>query len=245
MDPIDLAKKLFLATFTLAQTLGNGSLGDSYSLSLHSWQNSFTTLRGEFHTSRRQKFEAPSYAIFSASRGNFLNEEEYGIADPDGTVEITWKESSDLPFTITGASRENWNCSVPGANGPLALISKVSDFRLLLVATIPKASPMLSTLGGWSRTHIRFPGSRPALSPCNSTPDWSGQNVSGRTPDGIARTESVMLQPAVMKGTTVIPLSARAIIQPARVNWIYWDAQLGFGPLIVFEGYGAAPGPQE
>jgi hypothetical protein len=44
-----------------------------------------------------------------------------------------------------------------------------------------------------------------------------------------------------MKGTTVIPVSARVIIQPQRVNWIYWDAPEGFGPTIVFEGYGAAP----
>lgn len=245
MDPLDLAKKLFMATFTLAQTIGTGSLGDSYSLNLHSWHNSSTTLRGDFHASRRQKFEAPSYAIFSASRGNFLNEEEYGIADPDGTVETTWREVDESPFTITAASREHWNCSVPGTDGPLARISKTADFKLLMVATIPKASPLLSTLGGWSRIHIRFPGSRPALSPCNSMPDWSGQNASGTTPPGIPRTESVMLRPAVMKGTTAIPLSARAIIQPSRVNWIYWDAQLGFGPKIIFEAYGSAPGAQQ
>lgn len=238
MDPINLAKQFFVSSFSLAQAINNGALGDAYDLSLHSWRSSKTEVRGEFLTSQSQKFEAPGYSIVSASRGSFLDVKEHGIVEPDGTVEIVWTESSSEPFSITQASRENWSCEVPGMNGPLARITRIADFKLLLVATIPKPSRLVRVLGGGARVHIEFPGSCPALSPCTSMEDFSGQNLLGAYPGGVARSDSVFLTPASLKGTTVIPPGARALIHPQRVNWVYWDAPLGFGPRIVFDGYG-------
>lgn len=241
MDPISLARQFLTATFTLAQTIGTGSLGDTYTLSLHSWRTSYTDVRGEFYVRYTKKFETPGFAILSVSQGSFLEEDEYGILNEDGSVEIAHRDTSIAPFSITQASRENWNCDVPGINGPLAHISKMADFRLLLVGTIPKPTSTLTTLGGWARMHLRFPGSKLSFSPCTSLPDFTGQNILAAATNRFPRTEPVLIRPANMKGTTVIPVSARVIIQPQRVNWIYWDAPEGFGPTIVFEGYGAAP----
>jgi len=78
-----------MATFIMAQAIGTGSLGDFYTLSLHAWQTSETHVRGAIHTRFGKKFEAPSYAIFSASRGSFIQQEEYGIVDDDGILELT------------------------------------------------------------------------------------------------------------------------------------------------------------
>lgn len=245
MDPINLAKQLAISTFTLAQTIGTGSLGDSYSLNLHSWRSSHAELRGEYYQRSTKRFEAPGYAIFSASRGSFLEEIEYGIRDEDGSIETVHREHGSAPFSITRASRENWNCEVPGVNGPLVRISRTADFTLLLEATIPKPSRMLATLGGWSRIHLRFPDSLPALSPCTSVPDRSGQNIIGGAPGEVPRTEPIFIRPASMKGTKVMPMSSRVILRPQRVNWIYWDAPRGFGPAIVFEGYVSAPKPED
>lgn len=63
MDPINLAKQLAISTFTLAQTIGTGSLGDSYSLNLYSWRTSHAELRGEYYQRSTKRFEAPGYAI--------------------------------------------------------------------------------------------------------------------------------------------------------------------------------------
>jgi hypothetical protein len=241
MDPINTVIKLLMATITLAQTIGTGSLGDSYVLLLHSWRNEQTDIRGEFYYRQAKRYDAPKFTIIPAAQGSFLAVEEHGIVDEDGSVEIVASRVSRQPFPITQASRENWRCEVPGPNGPLARISKIADFKLMLVGTMPLPSRMLEILGGHSRLYLRFPGSGFALSPCTGLPDRTGQNVMGTIPGDIPRTEVVHVRPAVMKGTTVIPMSARVILQPQRVNWVYWDSERGFGPTLTFDGYCADP----
>ena len=241
MEPINLVVTTLTYTFAMAQQVGTGSLGDTYSLNLHSWRTTRTEVRGEFYYSRTQKYESPDHAILPLPIGSFLTIEQHGLLNEDGSVEIVASRESREPFPITEASRENWRCIVPGPNGPLARISKTSDFKLRVVATMPNSSRMLETLGGWCRFHVAFPDSRLASSPCNSTPDLTGQNIFGNAPRSYPRTEPVHVRPAVTKGTPVIPWSARAVIQPQRVNWVYWDGVQGFGPMLVFECYGPAP----
>ena len=242
MDPIHIAIKLIQATFTLSRTLGTGALGDSYELSLYSWRESQTDIRGEFYLKRSRKYEAPTLGIISPALGSFLAVEEHGLVNEDGSIEIVARNVSREPFPITRASRESWRCAVPGTGDVrLARISRTADFKLLLVARIPIASRMLDILGGHSRLHLRFPGSQFALSPCDGRPEGSGQNILGSMPGFVPRTEPIHVRPAVMKGTSVIPWSARVIVQPQRVNWTYWDAEAGYGPTIVFEGYCADP----
>lgn len=237
MDPLNLAMTLILYTCTMSHSLGTGALGDSYRLSLHSWRTTDACIRGEFYHRRIMKHEAPTFAIVSPPMGSFLTVEEHGLVDEDGSVEVVSSTISREPFVISRASRENWRCKVMGTDGPLALVSKTADFKLMLTATLPKRSPWLETLGGWTRLHLRFPDSIAAMSPCDSRPDASGQNLPGSFP----RTHSIWVRPAPARWSTVVPSTARAIIHPQRVNWVYWDITLGFGPDIAFECYGAAP----
>ncbi len=237
VNPINLAMMLILQSCSLGHSLGTGSLGDTYGLSLHSWRTTEASIRGEFYHRRIMKHEAPAFAIVFPSNGSFLTVEEHGLVDADGTVEVVSSTTSREPFVISRASRENWRCEVMGSAGPLALLSKTSDFTLMLTATLPKRSPLLETLGGWTRLHLRFPDSIPALSPCDSRPDSSGQNIPGLSP----RTESIWVRPALPRWGTVPTTTARAIIHPQRVNWVYWDPILGFGPDLAFECYGAGP----
>lgn len=241
MEPLSIAITLFTSTAALAHTIGTGSLGDSYTLALYSWKNIQTDIRGEFVYRRTRRYEAPKFNIVGDSTGTFLSMEEYGIRDDDGRIEIVWTQESDATFVISQASRENWKCEIPGANGVLTRISKLADFRLMVIGTIPVRSLKLESLGGYSRLYIKFPGSCFALSPCNSQPDTRGQNILGTRSESIPRTEAAHLRPAVMKGSSVFPSTARVILQPQRVNWVYWDADKGFGPTLEFDGYCADP----
>jgi len=224
----------------LAQLISTGSIGESHTLELSQWLKVHSDLRGAFWHRTTMSYRAPKLAIIG-TEPTFRTVFESALVTA-GVRGPSVGQTNSLPFVITSISRQNWKCTTVAEDGtPLVSISLLEDFRLTITSTIPKASALLSTLGGYARVKVLFAGSRPAFSPCTGLPDLSGMNVTVVRPASTPMSGPFHLKPAPLAGSAVIPTSARIEFQPARVNWEYWNAPEGFGPMIVHEGYSALP----
>ena len=235
---------LLTQTFKLVTLVATGSIGETHTVELTSWLRIQEDLRGAFWSRNSKSYRAPQIAIIGAN-ATFRSTLEaalvtQGVRGPStGTTDTT-------PFPITALARQNWKCVTRMANGEiLNTTSILEDFTLTLTSTIPKASALLATMGGYARVRIVYPSSRPTTSPCSGLPDLTGVNATYGTPGLRPISGPFVIKPAPLAGRTVIPLSARIEFRPERVNWEYWNAPAGFGPEIRHEGYCAAPGAAE
>ena len=144
-------------------------------------------------------------------------------------------------FSIISVGRQNWKCGVPMPDGGQVGFMVVEDLELRISASIPAPSNYLSYMGCYCRLQVRHPLSMPALSPCTGLADFTGQNSAANPGPGLPVDGPFFLKPAVRKPGTYLTAGSWKTFQPSRVNWEYWDAAAGFGPVIKPEAYCSAP----
>ena len=238
--PIPLDMPSIGDLITISSAVFRDHVDCTFNLDLYQHRLSLEESRGAYWYRFDRTYSAPGAAIVGTVPPRVTTRWETAALN-EGTRGPVSQKVDHLPFAILSVGRQNWKCSIPMPDGGSVGFTLVEDLQLRISASIPAPSSYLSYMGGYCRLFVRHPSSQPALSPCTSLPDLSGQNAMAKSGLGLPVDGPFFLKPAVKKPGTFFTAGSWQIFRPSRVNWEYWNAVAGFGPVIKAEAYCSAP----
>lgn len=238
--PVDIDLPSLGDVVKIASEAFKDRINPTYDLTLEQHRLTMEETRGDYWYRFTRSYQSPDSSIIGTLSPLFVTTAESASRRGGGMGPVTTSRSL-APFTILSVGRQNQRCFVPMPDGGRVSFTVVEDFTLRVSAAIETSSFLLGTLGGYCRVVVLHPGSRPEPSPCSGTPDHTGQNIMAAVPGGVPMDGPFLLRPYVRRPGNNARTGSSAVFRPARVNWEYWNAVAGFGPVIRHEGYAAQP----